>query len=375
MKNFKRISGKNTDVLIIDRSGSKYISKCIPSKLSINIVDVRGVIPYIAKLSFFLSLIKRVFQFKLRYKSLIISIVDVINPKVIVSFVDTDIIMGQLDSIFPEKLVISVQNGARMHMGGFNNNNFLLPHYFAFGEYEKDLIEKLDIKYKTFHSIGSLKLGIFLNNVVKSDSANNSICFISDYENPLKDKFHIERIRRHKQVFSNLVTWNDVNCYNIKVALRVRANDVTSSNEVEFFNNVGDVELIERLDFSSYNTGHNSSIVISNISTIGYELFGAGKKVLFCGMTAANDIFLEEKGINYIMRKLPSIVLLSDLSQSEFNSKIRSLISMSNDEYLSLTKEAREYYMKCEKKYPHEAISEFIADFMQKEILTMGPNV
>ena len=48
---------------------------------------------------------------------------------------------------------------------------------------------------------------------------------------------------------------------------------------------------------------------------------------------------------------------------------------MDNEEYLSLTKEAREYYMKCEKKYPHEVVSEFISDFMQKETLTVGLNV
>ena len=373
MRNLIECPGERSDVLIIDEAGSEFITKCIPVQLSISVLKIRKGIPYINKPVFLLHLCKRVFQFRLTQRALITSIVDVIKPKVIISFIDTNIIMGQLDLTFPQKLVISIQNGARMHMGGFNNNSFLLPHYFAFGEYEKELIKKMNVKCKTFHGVGSLKLGIFLNNVVKSDNVNNSICFISEYEDPLKDKFHIERIRRLKQIFSNLVTWNDVNYCNIKVALRV--NGVTSSNEIEFFNNIGDVELIKKSDFSSYNAGYNSSIVISNISTIGYELFGAGKKVLFCGMTASNDIFLEEKGINYMMRKLPDIVLLRSLSQSEFNSKMRSLINMSNEEYLSLTKEARKYYMKCEKKYTHEVVSEFIADFMQKETLTIGSNV
>ena len=109
-----------------------------------------------------LFLFKRIFQFQLTYRTLITAIVDAIDPRVIIYFIDTDIVMGQLDLTFPEKLVISVQNGSRMHMGGTNNNYFLLPHYFAFGEYEKDLIKKLNVKYKTFHSVGYLKLGIFL---------------------------------------------------------------------------------------------------------------------------------------------------------------------------------------------------------------------
>ena len=160
--NFNRISSKRSDVLIIDKSGSEHISKCIPSNLSINILNVREGIPYIPKLSFLVFLLRRIFKFKLTYRALITAIVDAIDPRVIISFIDTDIVMGQLDLTFPEKLVISVQNGSRMHMGGTNNNYFLLPHYFAFGEYEKDLIKKLNVKYKTFHSVGSLKLGLFL---------------------------------------------------------------------------------------------------------------------------------------------------------------------------------------------------------------------
>ena len=63
--NFNRISSKRSDVLIIDKSGSEYISKCIPSNLSINILNVREGIPFIAKLSFLLFLFKRIFQFQL----------------------------------------------------------------------------------------------------------------------------------------------------------------------------------------------------------------------------------------------------------------------------------------------------------------------
>ena len=39
---------------------------------------------------------------------------------------------------------------------------------------------------------------------------------------------------------------------------------------------------------------------------------------------------------------------------------------MSNEEYLSRTKNAREYYM-TNKRYPHEAISEFIKDFIDSD--------
>jgi len=361
--NFNRISSKRSDVLIIDKSGSEYISKCIPSNLSFNIVNVRKSIPFIAKLSFLVFLLRRIFKFKLTYRALITAIVDEIDPRVIISFVDTDIVMGQLDLTFPEKLVISVQNGSRMHMGGINNNNFLLPHYFAFGEYEKDLIKKLNVKYKTFHSVGSLKLGFFLKKC--TDTTNNGICFISDYESP-KNQFNIERVSRHRQVFSNLIAWNNVNIHQIKVAMRINRTNETFYDETKFFNDIGHAELIERTEFSSYQTGYDSSIIISTLSTLGYELFCTGKKVLFCGLTASNDGFSEKQGIDYIMHKLPDIVLLNSLSQLELNDKITSLINMSHEEYLSYTKDARGYYMKHNNIYPHEAISKFIDNFINK---------
>ena len=361
--NFNRISSKRSDVLIIDKSGSEHISKCIPSNLSINILNVREGIPFIAKLSFLLFLFKRIFQFQLTYRTLITAIVDAIDPRVIISFIDTDIVMGQLDLTFPEKLVISVQNGSRMHMGGTNNNYFLLPHYFAFGEYEKDLIKKLNVKYKTFHSVGSLKLGLFLKKC--TDTTNNGICFISEYENP-KDQFNIERVSRHRQVFSNLIAWNNVNIHQIKVAMRSNRTNEIFYDETKFFNDIGHAELIERTDFSSYQTGYDSSIIISTLSTLGYELFCTGKKVLFCGLTASNDGFSEKQGINYLMHKLPHIVLLSGLTQLEFSDKITSLVNMNHEEYLSQTQDARGYYMKHNNIYPHEAISKFIDNFINK---------
>ena len=368
--NFNRISSKRSDVLIIDKSGSEYISKCIPSNLSINILNVREGIPYIPKLSFLVFLLRRIFKFKLTYRALITAIVDEIDPRVIISFIDTDIVMGQLDLTFPEKLVISVQNGSRMHMGGTNNNYFLLPHYFAFGEYEKDLIKKLNVKYKTFHSVGSLKLGLFLKKC--TDTTNNGICFISDYESP-KNQFNIERVSRHRQVFSNLIAWNNVNIHQIKVAMRSNRTNEIFYDETKFFNDIGHAELIERTEFSSYQTGYDSSIIISTLSTLGYELFCTGKKVLFCGMTASNDNFTEKQGIDYIMHKLPDIVLLNSLSQLELNDKITSLINMSHEEYLSYTKDAQSYYMTHNNMYPHEAISKYIKNFMKKS--TSNSNV
>ena len=380
MKKLIRVNGLESDVLIIDTAGSDVVIRCIPSDLSYNVLEVRNGIPYIAKVLFFIRLFVRVTQFGVKYKSLISSIVDVINPRVIISFIDNSLIMGQLDSIFPHKLVISIQNGTRMSTGGFlnGNPNFMLPHYFSFGEYEKDVIKRYNVKCKEIYSVGSLKAGIFLDNHHESILQTDSICLISQHWTITGNEVKNDYMEKLKCVYLNLLSWNKNHEYKIKIAMRSKKSEtVYYKNESNFYsdNNITKkIELIARTNFSSYKAGYGSSIIITMDSTLGFELLGSGKKVLFCALTISDE-FPHKENINFILWKMPNFILLKSLEKAEFNSKINALINMDNEEYLSLTKAVREYYMKCEKKYPHEVVSEFIADFMQKETLTVGLNV
>ncbi len=367
MKKPIKISRFVSDVLIIDNIGSDVVIKCIPAGLSYSIVDVRNGIPYIARLFFFFRLSIRVAQFGVKYKSLIASIVDVIKPKIIISFIDTNLIMGQIGLIFPNKLVISIQNGTRLHMGGFNNKGgFLLPHYFTFGEYEKGLLKKYNIKYQSCKAVGSVRLGLFLEKNTRIKNNRNCICFISQYI-PIINEFKDDGLKRLKSVYSNLITWNNENerC-SIRVAMRNNKNDNDYINEVNFFrlSRGSDIELVDNGDYSSYRVGCEAQVIVTVDSTLGFELFGSGKKVLFFG-TTISDEFLEKENIDYLFRKMPDIVLLDNLTQKDFDNKMNALIRMKNEEYLSQTKEAREYYMKCQTLPPHKVISEFILDNVQ----------
>jgi surface carbohydrate biosynthesis protein len=309
-------------------------------------------------------------------KAFFASIVDVIQPKVIISFIGTDPIMGELCRIFPNKLVISIQNGIRLTTGGFIHsrlNDFMLPHYFSFGDYEKELFSRNKILFKQIHSIGSLKLGVLQDEYLNYDHkfCGDYICFVSEYT-LTKNNFENNRLNKHKSLYSNLVEMSNDCDFKVQVAMRNRGKDGYEEN---FFCNgfyAKNIELIFNKNFSTYKSGYESLVIINTISTLGFELFGLGKKVLFCGLTIS-DNFSEKEFL--LFQKMPAFIVLNNLTRFEFNSKINALINMDNEEYLSLTKEAREYYMKCEKKYPHEVVSEFIADFMQKETLTVESNV
>jgi surface carbohydrate biosynthesis protein len=366
VKKLIQVDKNKVEVLIIDEAGLEFITKCIPDNLSFSTVSTRKCLPYIGTISFLVSLSKRIFQFGIKNKALIASIVDVISPKIIISNIDNSLIMGQLDSIFTDKLVISVQNGVRI--GITDHADFKLPIYFTFGEYEKELLNRQSIKYKEIHGIGSIKLGIFLEKYSQSLSKSRSICLVSKFWPTTTYKLANEYMMRLKDVYSNLVLWNANHRYKVEVAMDNRKNSESYTQEKLFLSNdinMTDVSLIERTEFSSYKSGHEALVTITMISTLGFELFGLGKKVLFCAMVIGDE-FSHKEDVSFGLHKMPDFILLKNLTQDEFCKKINVLVDMDNKEYLRRTKEAREYYMKNYKTPPHHKVRDYIVNFLEK---------
>ena len=135
-------------------------------------------------------------------------------------------------------------------------------------------------------------------------------------------------------------------------------------DEVNFYNEndtYRKVELIPNTNFSSYKAGYESSIIITMDSTLGFELLGLGKKVLFCAKTI-EDTLKHKENINYIFCEIPEMLLLDGLTQHEFNNKIDALINMEGCEYLKQTEGARKYYMNFNKLPVYKVISNFICE-------------
>ena len=96
--------------------------------------------------------------------------------------------------------------------------------------------------------------------------------------------------------------------------------------------------------FSSYDLSYHSKIIVSAFSTLAFEMFGGGKKVLFG--TSKNDFELARlwKAVKNF-EKLPSYVLLDDLTLDGVAVKLRTLIDMDNKKYLTDTESTSVYYM------------------------------
>ena len=142
--------------------------------------------------------------------------------------------------------------------------------------------------------------------------------------------------------------------------------DTNYDEEIAFYQNGFENKNIDFIpnDFlkmGSYKTAFKSEIIIGMFSTLLIEMLGAGKKILFGGFL--DDSFnkeSKEKAYKY----LPSNVLLYNVEVNHIQNKIETLINMSKEEYLEMTAFARDYYMRCERPYPHEMIKKRIAEHL-----------
>jgi surface carbohydrate biosynthesis protein len=361
---FQKLDQSNPDVIIIDTNGLEFTKKCIPREMTYSSIDIRSKIPFILSLNFFFRLTLNLFKYKFKPVSLIYSIIETLKPNAIISLLDTSRLIGQLSLKFPELLVISIQNGVRTLPIDFNceKGKFHLPIYFSFGEYEKDFIAYRNVPYIEVNEVGSLKLSLFLQKSANKIN-DNSICFISQYISKLttsKDKIGRDFISRLEEIYKNLLICS--NPKKINVAMRFNRMDAEYNNERTFFLNLSkNSNLIEndRSNFSSYKLAFSSSVIVAMDSTLAFEMFGSGKRVLFCDF-AKHQKYMNRKGVEFLFSKLPKELVLESFDIDEMQSKINALISMSEISYNRLTKISRNYYLKKTNIPTNEIISTYL---------------
>ena len=116
--------------------------------------------------------------------------------------------------------------------------------------------------------------------------------------------------------------------------------------------------------FEGYKTASQSNIVIAVNSTLALEMFGAGRKVLFCA-SANNFEFAHFWDAFDNFNKFPNINLLDNFSFDSIRSKLNFLIDMDTNEYIEKTESARKYYMNhLDTKATHELIENKITEFL-----------
>lgn len=376
MKELKGICKKEYEVLIVDHVGSDWLKYCIPEDCSRFIIETRGVIPFVRSLSFFynfLWFLVKIREFKISWLSAIIL---ELKPKVVMTFIDNNRHMGKLQTIFPDMLVVSIQNGVRSEdkepcFEALPKEYLNFPHYFGFGSHELDIMKNKNCSVKKYYPVGSLKLGIFLSNFyIKSTQRRNkkSICFISQYVYSISKSIdlvnvkYMESLREMCKLLSDFVIDNNAR---VDILMRYELGSENYESELVFFKkffNHGDVTFHERevQRMTSYQIGLDCDLTVAFHSTLLFELFGMGKKVFLCGGVDQN--LVDMLGCRSLFKSIPNECLLDSWSLDEFRKKASSLIEMADEDFFIKSKNARKYYMSFGGKYPHQIIHNVIQD-------------
>ena len=383
MPKFSKIYNTKVDVLIIDRLLSDYIISCIPKSATISIADnpSRGFIPYINSLSFFLKVVRNMLRFGLSYKAKVLfaSIIDELEPEVIITFIDNNYVLGVLSKIYPKKKMISVQNGVRFNSFssiGRSVDGYIFGDYYTFGLFEKDLYLSLGGVYSNHYAVGSLKLGIFLstynNYMLQKNHSAKTICFISEYRKQMQSSTSLldqEFFNASKRLYELTVLFALKNDYKVVVLMKNQKNDKDYKKELYYFKEISNSKNIQLCDnnvkeMSSYQNAMQSNIIIGMDSTLLIEMYGCKKKVIW-GAAFDMEFSRGRGGIAY-KEKMPKEVILDSISPKELNQKITNLLDIDEDEYLRLTSSSRHYFMNINNDmgFPHEIIKNNIDKFL-----------
>ena len=375
---FHQIPSMKIDCLIINEFGSELIKECLPDGCRSEIVPVRNSLPYILNLSYFVSLLKKIILGRLKRIIFFEALIATLKPKVIITFNDNSSLIGKLQEKFPDMLAISVQNGVRidhsLSLGGWDKN-FSSQYYYGFGDYEKDLMLQKGAHCKGYFKAGSLKMGVILSQKsLKIIKDKYDICFVSYFrqkkdsnlQKNIKDALEI-----NKHLFNLIVKICKIKNYSVCVAMFSEYHNSgvrTDSNyksEIGYYKN-GNVEKIidfipnDFIKMVSYKSAMESKCVIGLLSTLLFEMFGFGKRTLFGNLLLYPRVESEKK----LLGKMSAENILHEMELEHIKGKIETLMNMTEEEYLNKTEFARNYYMRCERPYPHEMIKKQITEHL-----------
>ena len=367
------------DVLIFDTIGSSWIEECIPPKCSFRNIDIRDRLPFLLSFGFCFRLIRNFFRLKKDipyYRSMLwlSCLFEEINPKIIFTCADNNLPVSQYALDHPLVQVIFLQNALRDTIGSMPNGTYL-PTYLSLGCIEAEIFKSIGVRYRSYLPVGSVKLGLALAKHLESDNRSFDICFISHYRPELLSNESSDLIRRveksHRCLFTNLMTYASVRDLTVVVASKTRETDLQDT-EYEYFSSLAKGTHFEFIrgdkntnEFATYLVALSSSLIVHPASTLGFEMFAAGKKVLF-GASQQSDL-IYRWGINHYFDALPKFVKLSSSSEQEFVECCDYIRQMPNSDYQNITvKSARKIVAMPEHEYPHEMVRRLLTEYLAR---------
>ena len=248
------------------------------------------------------------------FNSYLISLIDQIDPKLILSFIDNSYKFSFFSRIRKKKYkFLAIQNGARYEHKILNLlrkkkidiefKNFFIPYFCCFGEYEIYDYKKTKQDIGEFNIVGSLRLSNFLFNKKNLEKISvkkkNDILLISDVYcwDKILEKLNFPIEEGLINLIKFTIKFSRKNKFKIKIAARSKSNDF--KREKEFYRENLDKNdykyLLKNIffrsnNFKTYKIMQNSKIVIGTMSTMLRENLSLNGKTFACNFTKT-DIF------------------------------------------------------------------------------------
>ena len=374
MRRLTWIRIRSVPVLIFDSLGVDYLKEAIPGGVDYVVFTFRDQFP-IALSPVLLGLwIRAVIRLRVGFRqAYMIAMVDLHRPKVILSFADQSELLGLYQAYRDEVLVISIQNAVR-HPHEFRRLT-RAPNYFALGKDARRSFHHHHIPYKRCVSAGSLPLGIFCSRNPIAREAGKLV-FVSSYRlsfdhlegEPGKNMYTKAQAGAHSRIFRHALRYAvDSEMELVVVAKgKVRFEGEHFHEEKQYFDQLSGgksftLSSTVKDTLGSYRQALTAEFIVGLDSTLLYEVFSVGAKVLFCW--GVDEYLL--KCAQSLTEHLPTQVLLEDINYDAFAEKANVLRNLSEPSYDRIIAQAQSEYVDTNQDRPlHERLKQEIQDHL-----------
>ena len=358
---FKFKNPKKVDIVILDGNHeSLFKNYIIDKEHSYTVVESKINILYITPLMTWI-VIKNIFRIKNKekrilaylYKIYLLSLLNLHNPKIILTFSDNNLLYHWLIRNDNTVSYLAIQNGIRQKfefdiLKKLSSIEINHDYYFCFGDYDINFHKKMGFSIDKAFPCGSLKLGI---SQLKSKKTTKKydICLLSNYKVPSRIQncdITKEIAENNFLLDKNIKEYCNKNEKSIIIALRSIRN-----SEKNYYKSVygDDVTFTTGLveSFSSYTASIQSEITVAYQTTLLLETLAIKNKVLHIDFTN-NSIFFD----------YDSIIKYKFTSFNEMEKKLNQIYLMNINDYVASTKTQQKYVMNYNSDNPpHEIIN------------------
>ena len=357
---YKFTNPESVEVVIFDNSCNELFTEyvldkklkytIIESKLSTLFITPKMIWMFIKNIIKIKNNEKNLFSYL--YKVYLLTTINLYNPKIVLTFLDNDLMYHWLVRNDNSIKYLAIQNGIRQkfefdklekHASVEINHDY----YFCFGMYDIDFNKRMGFKAKKSFPCGSLKLGIS-EIKVKNTEKKYDICLLSNY----KQQRHIKNCPITKEIIdNNLLLDKHVSKYskqnNKTLIIALRTNN---DEEINYYKSIYGEHtifssgLVE--SYSSYRASRESQVTLAYQSTLLLEMLATKNKVLHIDFTDNKNLFDYDSPIKYKFKTYDEMV-----------HKINDIYMMNLDQYINITKNQQKYVMNYDSNNPpHEII-------------------